>query len=116
MNSNKKNMTDIDIEQIIDVMSIVCNKLDDQAIQLSTIAAQMIAQNEKLNALTPQSEYIGTKELERRFDIKERSQKSYRGRIKNPLPYHQDIENGKISYRVSEVEEWKSSQKVIRDI
>jgi hypothetical protein len=76
----------------------------------------MIEQNNKLNEITVQTEYIGTKELERRFDIKERSQKSYRGRIKNPLPYHQDIENGKISYKVSEVEEWKSNQKVIRDI
>lgn len=104
MNTIKKNdTTDIDIKQIIDVMNIMCNKLDDQAIQLSTIAAQMIEQNEKPNALSSQSEYIGTKELERRFDIKEKSQKSYLGRIKNPLPYHQDIENGKINYRVSEV-------------
>ena len=108
MNSNKKNdMTDIDIKQIIDVMSNVCNKLDDQAIQLSTITAQIIEQNEKLNALTPQSEYIGTKELERRFDINERAQKSYRGRIKNPLPCHQDIENGKVVKRkkMSEITE-----------
>lgn len=108
MNANKKNdMTDIDIKQMMDVMSIVCNKLDDQAIQLSAIAAQVLEQNEKLNEITPQSEYIGTKELERRFDIKERSQKSYRGRIKNPLPYHQDIENGKVVKRtkMSEITE-----------
>ena len=87
-------------------------KIEQQHIQLSIIAAQMIEQNKKLNALAQQSEYIGTKELEKRFDIKERSQKSYRGRIKDPLPYYQDVENGKISYKVSEIEEWKQNQKI----
>jgi len=71
----------------------------------------MIEQSEKLNSIALPSEYIGTKELERRFDIKERSQKAYRGRIRNPLPYYQDVENGKISYKVSEVEKWKNEQK-----
>ncbi len=91
-------------------------KIAQQGIQLSTIAAQMIEQNEKLNTLTVPSEYIGVQELAKRFDIKEGSQKAYRGRIKNPLPFYQDVNNGKISYKVLEVEEWKSNQKVIRDI
>jgi len=113
---NTNDMSKYDVEQLLDVIKIINNKLDNQSIQLSTIAAQVLEQNEKLNALTPQSEYIGTKELEKRFDIKERSQKAYRGRVKNPLPFHQDVENGKISYKVSEIEEWKSNQRVKRDI
>lgn len=113
---NTNDTTKINMEQLLDVIKIINSKLDNQTIQLSTIAAQILEQNEKLNALTTQSEYIGTKELEKRFDIKERSQKAYRGRVKNPLPFHQDVENGKISYKVSDIEEWKSKQKVIRDI
>lgn len=81
-------------------------------ILICIIAAQMIEQNEKLNSITIQSEYIGVKELEKRFNIKERSQKSYRGRIKNPLPFYQDTKNGKIRYKVTEIEEWLSNQKV----
>jgi hypothetical protein len=102
------NENDIYLEEIKKLQNII----KEQTIQLSAIAAQMIEQNKKLNSITIQSEYIGVKELERRFDIKERSQKAYRGRVKNPLPFHQDVENGKISYKVSEVEEWKRNQKV----
>jgi hypothetical protein len=109
---NTNDTTKYDIEKLLDVIKIMNNKLDNQTIQLSTIAAQVLEQNEKLNALTPQSEYIGTKELEKRFDIKERSQKAYRGRVKNPLPFHQETENGKIRYKVSEIEEWLKNQKV----
>ncbi len=103
-------------DKVFDEIQKLHQKIEQQGIQLSTIATQMIEQNEKLNALAPQSEYIDTKEFERRFDVKERSQKAYRGRIKNPLPFYQEVENGKISYKVSEIEEWKSNQKVIRDI
>jgi len=103
-------------DKVFDEIQKLHQKIEQQGIQLSTIAAQMIEQNEKMNALTQQTEYIGTKELARRFDIKERSQKAYRGRIKNPLLFYQEMENGKISYKITEVEEWKSNQKVIRDI
>jgi hypothetical protein len=109
---NTNDATKYDMEQLLDVIKIMNNKLDNQTIQLSTIAAQVLQQNKQLNCLTKPSEYIGVKELERRFDIKERSQKAYRGRIKNPLPFCQDMENGKISYKVSEIEEWKRNQKV----
>jgi len=105
-----------DTNYILSEIHKLHQKIEQQGIQLSTITAQMIVQNEKLNTLSPERKYIGTKELERRFDIKERSQKAYRGRIKNPLPFYQEMENGKISYKVLEVEEWKSKQKVIRDI
>ena len=112
----KNTLLNIPADKVFDEIQKLHQKIEQQGIQLSTIAAQMIEQNEKMNALTQQTEYIGVKELERSFDIKERSQKSYRGRIKNPLPYYQEVDNGKISYKVSEIKEWKSNQKVIRDI
>ena len=40
------------------------NKLDNQAIQLNTIAVEIIEQNEDLNILSTQSVYIDIKELE----------------------------------------------------
>ena len=99
--------TDIYLEEIKKLHNII----NRQSIQLSAIAAQMIAQNEKLDNIIIPSEYIGVKELERRFDIKERSQKSYRGRVVNPLPFYQENENAKIRYKVSEIEEWMEKQK-----
>jgi hypothetical protein len=68
---NTNDTTKYDMEQLLDVIKIMNNKLENQTIQLSTIAAQVLEQNEKLNSITIQSEYIGVKELERRFDIKE---------------------------------------------
>jgi hypothetical protein len=50
--------------------------------------------------------------LAKRFDINLGSQKNLRGRVNNPLPYHQDMENGKISYYVPNIREWKYKQKV----
>ena len=108
----KNTPLNIPTDKIFNELQKLHQKIEQQHIQLSIITAQMIEQNKKLNALTQQSEYIGTTELEKRFDIKKRSQKSYRGRIKNPLPYHQDVENGKIRYKVSEIEDWMSQQKV----
>jgi hypothetical protein len=69
-------------------------------------------QNEKTDLVTDDIEYIGTKELAKKFDIKIGSQKNLRGRVNNPLPYHQDMENGKISYYVPNIREWKYKQKV----
>ena len=107
----KNTLPNISMDEVFEEIEKLHQQIEQQGIQLSTIAAHMIEQNEKLNALTIQSEYVGTKELERRFNIKERSQKAYRGRVHNPIPYYQDIENGKISYKISEVEQWIQEQK-----
>lgn len=54
--------------------------------------------------------YITVDEFEKMFNISKSSQRDYRSRLKNPLPYHQKIEKGKIVYVVSEVEKWFSNQ------
>ena len=71
----KNTLLNIPADKVFDEIQKLHQKIEQQGIQLSTIAAQVIEQNEKLNTLTPQSEYVGTKELEKRFNIKERSQK-----------------------------------------
>lgn len=68
------------------------------------------------NVLRPPKVYISVRDLEDLYSISESQQKGLRGRIKNPLPYHQDGHGGKIRYKVSEVEEWMSLQKVKRGV
>ncbi len=60
--------------------------------------------------------YISVKELSEKYSISESQQKGLRGRVNNPLPFYQDGQGGKIRYKVTEIEEWMSQQKVIRGI
>jgi len=60
--------------------------------------------------------YLSVKELAIRYSLSESQQKQLRGRIKNQLPFYQDGIGGKIKYKVSEIDEWMSSQKVKRGI
>lgn len=53
---------------------------------------------------------ITVNEFEKIYNISKSSQRDLRSRLKNPLPYHQKIENGKIVYVVDEVEKWFSNQ------
>ncbi len=69
--------------------------------------------NEKLR---PPKVYISVRELEDTYSISESQQKGLRGRVKNPLPFYQDRQGGKIRYKVTEVEEWMGQQKVKRGI
>ncbi len=64
------------------------------------------------NKLTLPKAYISVRELSEQYSISESQQKGLRGRIKNPLPFYQDGQGGKIRYKVSEVEEWMSQQKI----
>jgi hypothetical protein len=38
------------------------------------------------------------------------SQQNYRERLYDPLPYHQKVEGGKITYIVEEIEKWLENQ------
>lgn len=53
---------------------------------------------------------ITVKEFAEIYNISKTSQQNYRGRIHNPLPYHQKVEGGKIVYVVEEVEKWFENQ------
>lgn len=50
--------------------------------------------------------YINVKEFAEIYNMCKSSQAGYRGRLNEPLPYHQKVERGKIIYNVVEVEIW----------
>lgn len=54
--------------------------------------------------------YITVKEFEKKYNLCSTSQQNYRGRMKDPLPYHQRVERGKITYNIDEVERWFQNQ------
>lgn len=50
--------------------------------------------------------YITTDEMEEIYNISISSQRDYRGRLNDPLPFNQNKFRGKITYTVEEVEKW----------
>lgn len=53
---------------------------------------------------------ITVKEFSEIYNISKTSQQNYRGRLYDPLPYHQKVAGGKIVYVVKEVEDWFDNQ------
>lgn len=64
--------------------------------------------NDEVNYMSKiqSKKYINVKEFEEIYDISKSSQRDFRGRLHNPLPYHQKVFRGKILYDVSEIEKW----------
>lgn len=54
--------------------------------------------------------FLTVKEFAEKYNIGKTSQQNYRGRLHDPLPYHQKVLGGKITYNVQEVEEWFENQ------
>ncbi len=53
---------------------------------------------------------ITVKEMSEIYNISKTSQQDYRGRLNDPLPSHQKVLGGKITYIVDEVEQWLENQ------
>lgn len=53
---------------------------------------------------------ITRKEFAEIYNISISSQDVYRGRLYDPLPYHQKVAGGKVVYVVDEVEKWFANQ------
>jgi len=109
-NSNTKKLEN-SIEIIQNVQFIMQQSIDKVLEEQKKVLKEIQEKNKKID-LVSDIKYVGTKELDRIFDIKIRTQKNLRGRVENPLPFHQDVENGKISYYVPDIEEWKYKQKI----
>ena len=60
--------------------------------------------------LIQEKKYITVKEFEEVYNVSKTSQQNYRGRLYDPLPYHQKVQGGKIVYVVEEVENWFANQ------
>ena len=54
--------------------------------------------------------YITVEEMIEIYNISKTSQQNYRGRKNDPLPYHQKVQRGNITYIVEEIEEWLENQ------
>jgi len=77
-------------------------KQEERYKEILEIEKQMIKIQSKKN--------ISVKEFAEIYNVSKTSQQNYRGRIHNPLPYHQKVEGGKITYNVEEVEQWFDNQ------
>lgn len=56
--------------------------------------------------------YINTKQFEEIYNISISSQRDFRGRLEDALPYHQKKFRGTITYIVEEVEKWLNNQNI----
>ena len=54
--------------------------------------------------------YITVKEFAEIYNVSISSQQNYRGRLYDPLPYHQKVRAGNIIYTVVEIEVWLKNQ------
>ena len=88
-----------------DIPLVKLNKLlkqEERYKEILEIEKQMIKIQVKKN--------ITVKEFAEIYNVSKTSQQNYRGRLDNPLPYHQKVEGGKIIYNVEEVEKWFENQ------
>jgi len=95
--------------------SITTGKYDKPLIKLNNLLKQKdryeeILEIEKQMTKIQSKKNISVKEFAEIYNISKTSQQNYRGRIHNPLPYHQKVEGGKIIYSVDEVEQWFDNQ------
>ena len=79
----------------------------DQAIKLGE---QEILYTEKEMKRIQAKKNITVKEFTEIYNISKTSQQNYRSRLYDPLPYHQKVEGGNITYAVEEVEKWFENQ------
>lgn len=72
--------------------------------------SEEVLQIEKNMARLHGKAYLSVKEFEEKYNMSKSSQQQYRSRLYDPLPYHQKVEGGKITYIVDEVERWFENQ------
>ena len=78
------------------------DKLKDEAIKEYSTAQEI----EKIQA----KKYINVKEFAEIYSVSAESQKNYRSRIYDPLPFHQKVRRGKVVYSTEKVEIWLGNQ------
>lgn len=77
-------------------------KYEDKYKEVLDIEAQM----RKIQA----KKYITTDEMVEIYNISISSQRDFRGRLNDPLPFNQKKFRGKITYTVEEIEKWLKNQ------
>jgi len=77
-------------------------KYEDKYKEIFEIEAEM----RKIQA----KKYITTDEMVEIYNMSISSQRDYRGRLNDPLPFNQKKFRGKITYTVEEIEKWLKNQ------
>ena len=77
-------------------------KYEDKYKEVFEIEAEM----RKIQA----KKYITTDEMVEIYNMSISSQRDYRGRLNDPLPFNQEKFRTKITYTVEEIEKWKKNQ------
>ena len=84
---------------------------DERLIALNNLLKQEERYQEVLEIEKLQvKKYISVKELTILHKMSKTSQQNYRERIHDPLPYHQKVAGGNITYIVKEIEQWLENQ------
>jgi len=73
------------------------------------IAHDKMSKQDKISSIQAKKN-ITVKELSKIYNISSSSQRDYRSRLNDPLPYHQKVAGGKIVYVAEEVEKWFQNQ------
>ena len=73
-------------------------------------AEQEVLEVQKHMAKIQSKKFISVKEFSDKYGVGKTSQQDYRGRLRDPLPHHQKVRGGKITYIVEEVEQWFENQ------
>lgn len=103
------------LDEVNEIFEEVENKNDKLLIKLNKLLdikdknKQVLKLEEEIKIIQLKKN-ITVNEFEKIYNISKSSQRDLRSKLKNPLPYHQKIENGKIVYVVDEVEKWFSNQ------
>lgn len=100
--SKREKYKNYSFEKDLIILKLVKLKLDLLHEILNNIDNEETNYMSKIQA----KKYINVKEFQEIYDISKSSQRDYRGRLNNALPYHQKVFRGKILYDVNEVEKW----------
>ena len=113
-NENVKSST-YDWEEKDRLNAITTEKYDKPLIKLNSLLKyedkykevfEIEAEMRKIQA----KKYITTDEMVEIYNISISSQRDYRGRLNDPLPFNQKKFRGKITYTVEEIEQWLKNQ------
>jgi hypothetical protein len=94
-------VTDFDLPLV--KLNNLLNK-QDQSEEVLQIEKNMVKLHAKKN--------LTVKEFEEKYNMSKSSQTQYRSRLRDPLPYHQKVQGGNITYAVEEVERWLENQHI----
>lgn len=94
--------------------AITTEKYDQPLIKLNSLLKQEDKYKEVLDIEAEirkiqAKKYITTDEMVEIYNISISSQRDYRGRLNDPLPFNQNKFRGKITYTVEDVDKWRKN-------